>query len=216
MKKTEKIELRVDHAEKERLSDIARRRGLTVSDVVREALSSELGISIPNPSKWAIFVAAGATIVSVIALAIAGASFLKASSPLLEEFIFPKTASVSVKLVTKVNGLHQANRVSLDIPLLGEHDRDFEIVTADGETYRINMQSHPDEQSMLLNVQTFICQVEGKACDVTALPPISIQTRPLLHAHAETTLMWEEGTGVEVDFHTVTRQFSDGSNKPKS
>lgn len=52
MKKTDKIELRVDHAEKERLSAIAERRGQTVSDVVRDALAGELGVTRPNYPKW--------------------------------------------------------------------------------------------------------------------------------------------------------------------
>lgn len=69
MKKSEKIELRVDHTEKERLSNIAERRGQTVSDVVRDALAVELGAAPQAYPKWPGFVA-------ICALALAGVSLL--------------------------------------------------------------------------------------------------------------------------------------------
>ena len=52
MKKSEKIELRVDHMEKERLAKVAERRGQTISDVVRDALAGELGIPQKAYPKW--------------------------------------------------------------------------------------------------------------------------------------------------------------------
>jgi len=52
MKKSEKIELRVDYTEKERLSKIAERRGQTISDVVRDALAGELGVAPQAYPKW--------------------------------------------------------------------------------------------------------------------------------------------------------------------
>ena len=57
MKKSEKIELRVNHAEKERLATIAERRGQTISDVVRAALAGELGAAPQSYPKWPGYIA---------------------------------------------------------------------------------------------------------------------------------------------------------------
>jgi len=73
MKKSEKIELRVDHTEKERLSKIAERRGQTISDVVRDALAGELGVAPQAYPRWpgvasiaAIVLAAGSLLWTVV------------------------------------------------------------------------------------------------------------------------------------------------------
>jgi len=67
MKKSEKIELRVNYAEKERLASIAERRGLTISDVVRGALAGELGDAPVQIPKWPGMVAIAALGVAILA-----------------------------------------------------------------------------------------------------------------------------------------------------
>ena len=67
MKKSEKIELRVNYTEKERLASIAERRGLTISDVVRGALAGELGEAPVQIPKWPGIVAIAALGVAILA-----------------------------------------------------------------------------------------------------------------------------------------------------
>jgi len=64
MKKTEKIEIRLSHEDKERLNRIAESEGRTISQIVRglidryidlNSANKERGVSVKDKAKWGIF-----------------------------------------------------------------------------------------------------------------------------------------------------------------
>ena len=67
MKKSEKIEVRVSLDEKERLAGIAGSRGLSVSELIREAVAVNIG-ALPRVPRWPGYAAVAAGAVSVCAL----------------------------------------------------------------------------------------------------------------------------------------------------
>ena len=71
MKKTEKIEVRVSHEEKARLSGIAERRGVSVSELIREQMAEDIG-TLPRVPKWPGYaaVAAGALALAALSLSV--------------------------------------------------------------------------------------------------------------------------------------------------
>ncbi len=69
MKKSEKIEVRVSHEEKQRLSGIAETRGLSVSELIRDAVAEEIG-TVPHVPRWPGYAAIAAGVLAAAALAV--------------------------------------------------------------------------------------------------------------------------------------------------
>ena len=67
MKKSEKIEVRVSFEEKQRLSGIAETRGLSVSELIRDAVAEEIG-TVPHVPRWPGYAAIAAGVLAAAAL----------------------------------------------------------------------------------------------------------------------------------------------------
>ncbi|MEL6688078.1 MAG: hypothetical protein AAFP97_10715 [Pseudomonadota bacterium] len=206
MKKTEKIELRVDHTEKDRLSAIAERRGLTVSDVVREALSSELGVAQPTYPKWPGILAIVAFLVGLAALLLATAFNQNVADNPADELIYPETVNVSVQLRagSMSDGTFERKEARLQM-ILGQADTqllDFQV--GNENTFRVKIDTSPDESGPLLHIEASACRIENGACDLQPMPKIAIETEPKLTAFAETGMSWAEDAALEIMFQTQT------------
>lgn len=170
MKKTEKIELRVDHAEKERLSAIAERRGQTVSDVVRDALAGELGVARVDYPKWPGKIAIGAALLSIAALGLISTVIQDASSTANIYPIYPKSVSADV-----ITG---SESISFDITTLKASEHELTIKSDEGEAIRMVITASPDPESNLLILKSDACIIRDQDCDVLDLKTVSVDTRP--------------------------------------
>ena len=178
MKKTEKIELRVDHAEKERLSAIAERRGHTVSDVVRDALAGELGVARADYPKWP-------GVVSIVAVVLSGVSLgLLVSNPAYRtdglESLSIKPTYVSARVST------DADAVAFDITVLTDTTREFSLQSVTGDTIRMTILATPDKKSGLLLINSEACIVTEQECRDLNPQPVSIQMAPAIGSSAYT------------------------------
>ena len=90
MKKTEKIEVRVSVEEKERLGKMAERRGQSVSDMIRERMSEDVG-AIPKNMKMNRMISMLALLLAILALlwlAIVGFKSKKSDYPIMSTIGF--------------------------------------------------------------------------------------------------------------------------------
>jgi hypothetical protein len=214
MKKTEKIELRVDHEEKERLSAIAERRGQTVSDVVRDALAAELGVAAPAYPKWPGQIAVAALFLSGFSILVTAVAFALldtggASGPGLAKLSYPKTVQVIAQSYTRseLGGIVGRQSIAFDIPVDRAEDRTFELDPGDGQTIRIALATRPDEDGLLLRVDAQSCIVDAQGCEMKPMPSVSLQARPSRVARAETSARLSALTDVEIELHAVTQRF---------
>jgi len=172
MKKSEKIELRVNYTEKERLASIAERRGLTISDVVRGALEGELGEAPVKYPKWP-------GVVALCALGVAGlALIMNWKSPVTSEASSIETASISIRFFHP-EAINSSRPMRTTIKLYDGFSESYEFVGA-GAQYRISLLSHLDE-SQTLQFETTICRVENSNCIDLQTPDFSVVPRQNLH-----------------------------------
>ena len=175
MKKTDKSELRVDHAEKDRLMNIAERRGQTISDVVRDALAGELGSAPQSYPKWPGFVALGA-------LGLAVCSFYWAS-------VRPMTGinvdrPVIMSTVTLNEGKRFVAPMNFILTTQVAHRDGFSqtyTFNADGKTFETRHDVVEKSQGIYV-LKIFICHKTQAACesidqaDIILSPP-SVEAR---------------------------------------
>lgn len=203
MKKTEKIELRVDHEEKERLSAIAEGRGQTVSDVVRDALAGDLGVARATYPKWPGWSAVVAGLIGTAALVLA---LGPAPDRPETEIVYPKTVQVNAEVRTQseVDGTVRYQDISFE--MLADHaeDRNFELDAGDGTVLRVAIQTRPGEEGLLLHIDAKSCLVVEDSCDMKPMPTVAVQLRPARSSRAETSATLGSNTEVEINFLTST------------
>ncbi|WP_298915709.1 ribbon-helix-helix protein, CopG family [uncultured Algimonas sp.] len=204
MKKTEKIELRVDHAEKERLSSIAERRGQTVSDVVREALAGELGALPPAFPKWPGAVAIGALALSAVALIVSA----RTAPGAVASVIYPETAQVRAQSWTRseMGGIMGHQEIGFDIPLHRAEERRFDLDSGNGHVVRTVLRTRPGDDGLLLHIEAESCLVAGDECLIEPMPSIAVEMRPVHGSRAETSARLENLTELEIEIGTSTRR----------
>jgi len=172
MKKSEKIELRVNYAEKERLASIAERRGLTISDVVRGALSGELGQAPAKYPKWPGFVAIGALALSGLALMMN----LNAPKTFSPKVIQTATVSIQYQHPT-TNDFNQPMRTTIE--LYDGFSETYTFSAGDAE-YRVSLLSELSG-SETLQFATLICRIENTNCIDLLTPDFSVVLGQDLH-----------------------------------
>lgn len=208
MKKTEKIELRVDHAEKDRLSTIAERRGLTVSDIVREALSVELGASQTAYPRWLGLTALASFVIGLSALCLSLGFGLKGPVGNAATVIYPDTMDVSAGMITTMGRSTQGQDIRFSVPLHHADSRTFDLKNLNGETVRVALKSQPGENGILMHVTATSCILRDARCDMEPMPSVSIQMRPTHGARASTTAFWGETLYIEIEFSTSTTRIN--------
>ncbi|MGJ8560782.1 MAG: ribbon-helix-helix protein, CopG family [Litorimonas sp.] len=199
MKKTEKIELRVDYAEKERLTEIAERRGHTVSDVVRDALAGELGVAQSDYPKWPGRLAIGAALLSVLSLCLLLTDITGGGSESGIRPLYPTSVSADVYTT--------GENLSVDIPMLTSSQRDLTLLTEQGKTIRLSLKAAPDAETNILTIDSDGCIVRGNDCEAFDLQTMTINMRP-----AQTALVSLEKT---LDSESFSIKFSATTYWPK-
>lgn len=194
MKKTEKIELRVDHAEKERLSEIAERRGQTVSDVVRDALSHELGPKSETMSSWPGIVAICASALAIAALGHSVAT----SGPAANDPIYPTTVELHVST-------GRSGPTVFELPLNANINKTLTLRSRDADPVRITI-TMGEHLNHVLSVEASACAVLEDQCEMISLPTLSINTRPVRGSSARTSTVLVNGQTVEFGARTETRR----------
>ncbi len=115
MKKSEKIEVRVSHEEKQRLSGIAETRGLSVSELIRDAVAEEIG-TVPHVPRWPGYAAIAAGVLAAAALAVglarpgAAGTMLSERAPVVSLYSHTGAASHETALSGSANQFELANR----------------------------------------------------------------------------------------------------------
>lgn len=176
MKKSEKIELRVNYAEKERLASIAERRGLTISDVVRGALAGELGDAPVQIPKWP-------GMVALCALGVAGlALIMNWKSPVTLANASLETATFSVQFWHPESS-NSGRPVRTTIQLYDGFSESYKFSGA-GAEYRISLLGQLDE-SETLHFKTEVCRVEENKCRDIPTPDFSVVLAQSLHQAPE-------------------------------
>ena len=148
MKKSEKIEVRVSHEEKQRLSGIADARGLSVSELIRDAVAEDIG-TVPHVPRWPGYAAIAAGALAVAALAVGlvrpGATDSLAATPAPEISLYSQTDAESHETAL-TGGTTQ-----------------FTLLSEDGR--RIRISATPGKSRNGTTRAVFeVCEVEGEAC----------------------------------------------------
>lgn len=164
MKKSEKIELRVNHDEKERLARIAERRGQTISDVVREALADDLGGGPRVYPKWPGFVALAALGVSALALWAGFSKMNQSKSPVIQ------TAELSVRY-SEPGQLGLNEPLQTIIPVVDGFEKTYEFSASESD-YKLELMSKMDE-AKTLHYDAQICRLSENECVDIPIPTFS-------------------------------------------
>lgn len=176
MKKTDKIELRVDHAEKERLSAIAERRGQTVSDVVRDALAGELGVARATYPKWPGQVAIGAALASALSLVSLLPGITSGTNGSSVTPLYPTSTSAHIYTLGET--------LSFGIPMLTSSERDVTLLTEDGKTIRLSLKTTPNLDTHILTIVSDGCIIKDTECDAFDIQTVTLEMRPAQRASA--------------------------------
>ena len=150
MKKSEKIEVRVSHEEKQRLSGIAETRGLSVSELIRDAVAEEIG-TVPHVPRWPGYAAIAAGVLAAAALAVGLArpgtsAMLSERAPVITLYAHTGGASHETALSRSANA--------------------FEIANEGGRLIRVS--ATPGKTKDDITPVTFeVCDLVGDACERT-------------------------------------------------
>lgn len=196
MKKTEKIELRVDHAEKERLAAIAEQRGQTVSDVVREALADDLGVMRMRPPRWPGIAAVTAGLLAIVAMGLTLSNLDQAPAVMAKQTIYPDTISLNVQTNTEA--------VSFDLPVETQSRKSLHFNLTDQRLYRLEIATDVNADNDLLTVHASGCiEVDG-ACEAGPIQSVSIDTRPHRYSRADMTATLAEREYLQINVRAET------------
>lgn len=177
MKKTEKIELRVDHAEKERLSSIAERRGQTVSDVVRDALAGELGVARVDYPRWPGFVAITACCLALISVS---ANFWPSDSHDAAAQI-----NVAYPQTIEVTAMMNEQNVSFHLPVADDGQQSLNFIMKNDQTYRLDLTTRLDTQGTLMWIDAAGCVEINGICDADPIQSLSLDRQPYRSSGAD-------------------------------
>ena len=160
MKKSEKIEVRVSHEEKARLSGIAERRGVSVSELIREQMAEDIG-TLPRVPRWPGYAAVAAGAVALCALLVSLSSSPH-QSPTLSDY---------VEVYVQTDGSNHSSALTADV---GE-STEFVLATRNDSALRVSM----EVERVVEGVAAFavdVCELKQTSCD----PVDSFQLRSSL------------------------------------
>jgi len=150
MKKTEKIELRVNHEEKERLAGIAKHRGQTVSDVVRDALGNDLGRTSVSYQKLPVFI-------SLLALGLATISLFWVSRGAPQR---PVMSTTSLYLPDSSGG----SVLNTQVPHRDKFSQTYSVIS---KTRHLQLTHEVSEiKANVFQLAASVCEEQGEGCSL--------------------------------------------------
>ena len=167
MKKTEKIEVRVSHEEKARLSGIADARGLSVSELIRESVAEDIG-TLPRIPRWPGYAAVAAGALAVAAL---GVSLMTSSpTPADTRAVYPSSISVQANWASDTD-------VIFSLPVEGPAQHDWTMRSKAGEELRVTVTT-AETKDRVMPITITACVVQDAACIPFETPDVALNTRP--------------------------------------
>ena len=171
MKKTEKIEIRLSHDDKERLNQIAEREGRTISQIVRGLIERYMDLnSSASPRKtskkekllWGLSGAALSALVLVPSLNYLNQSDKEAQTYLFSTLLIPNTGG----------GLESG---SIGVPLIEGFNENFEMHSEEQKfRYSLKLEKSEFGQFRLL---TDICRIVEDDCQDNTLATLSFDEK---------------------------------------